>query len=118
MNFKRKIAFFSFSLIGALWFAIAFQSLHSFEHLVDLIQKEHCHHKYDHAHTVISHGHKDFDDCFVCHYNFSTYLPIEITFFESIKISNFTSVKFVYCQFLSSYTGSRQKSRAPPYFIV
>lgn len=79
---KKKLILFNYSLLGAILFAVLFQSGHSFEHLVKQLTTEHCHHKYNKDKTEFSHAHNDFEDCFVCEYSFSNYLPTEFYSFE------------------------------------
>lgn len=116
---NKKLNIFSFSLIGALLFAIMFQSIHSFEHLVKTLTTPHCHHKYDHSHTVVSHSHSDFDDCFVCHYSFNNFTFKDFISFEN-KFSNDydTTSLFGYGEKIVFFSGSPFKSRGPPAIIV
>jgi hypothetical protein len=112
MNGKIKI--FSFSLLGALLFGITFQSVHSFEHLVEQLSKEHCQHKYDHRHAVISHSHQDFDDCFVCDYSFSNYITITFNTIDYPSVEYNTTCLFGYVEKLVFFTGSLINLRGPP----
>ena len=57
----------------AILFAIVFQSVHSFEHLVKQILEKKCFHN-RHFHTEITHQHKSLDQCFVCEFTFSSYV--------------------------------------------
>ena len=115
----RKINIFSFSLLGALLFAITFQSVHSFEHLVEQLTTEHCEHKYDHTKTVISHSHDDFDNCFVCEYSFNNFTFTDFISFENlISIDYNTTGLFGYGEKLVFFSGSLINSRGPPTIIV
>ncbi|WP_136666635.1 hypothetical protein [Flavobacterium sp. H122] len=116
---NRKINIFSFSLLGVLLFAITFQSVHSFEHLVEQLNKEHCQHKYDHSHAVISHSHHDFDDCFVCDYSFNNFTFTDFISFENPFSRDYdTTCLFGYVEKLVFFTGSLINLRGPPVFIA
>lgn len=116
---NKKINIFSFSLLGALLFAITFQSVHSFEHLVEQLTTKHCAHKYDHSHTVISHSHTDFDNCFVCEYSFNNFTFTDfITFEIPFSIVHNTISLFGYGEKLVFFFGSVVNSRGPPTYIV
>ncbi|RXR18947.1 hypothetical protein EQG63_05745 [Flavobacterium amnicola] len=112
---NKKINIFSFSLLGALLFAITFQSVHSFEHLVKQLSTEHCAHQYDHSHTVISHAHTDFDHCFSCEYSFNNFTFTDFISFEiPISIEYNTISLFGYGEKLIFFSGSALNSRGPP----
>lgn len=116
---NRKVNIFSFSLLGALLFAITFQSVHSFEHLVEQLSKEHCQHKYDHSKTLISHSHTDFDNCFACEYSFSNFTFIDFLSFEIPFLNDYdTTSLFGYGEKLVFFSGSFAKPRGPPFIIV
>lgn len=116
---NKKLNIFSFSLVGALLFAIMFQSIHSFEHLVKTVTSQHCHHKYDHSHTVITHSHSDFDDCFVCHYSFNNFTFTDFISFENLILNDYdTTSLFGYGEKFVFFSGSLLKSRGPPSVIV
>lgn len=116
---NNKINIFSFSLIGALLFAITFQSLHSFEHLVKTLTTEHCQHKYDYAHTVFTHSHSDFDDCFTCQYSFNNFTFKDFISFENFISNDYnTASLFGYGEKFVFFSGSLLKSRGPPSIIV
>ncbi|AMA49295.1 hypothetical protein AX766_00450 [Flavobacterium covae] len=115
---NKKINIVSFLLLGVLGFVLAFQSLHSLEHLIEQLRTPHCKHKYDHSHTVVSHSHQDFDDCFVCHYSFGDYLNFVLPTIEFESIDYNTAYLFGYIEKVSFFNGSLQNTRAPPFFIV
>lgn len=116
---NQKVNIFSFSLLGALLFAITFQSVHSFEHLVEQLSTKHCAHKYDHSHTVISHSHTDFDHCFACEYSFNNFTFTDfITFEIPFSIEHNTISLFGYGEKLVFFSGSVVNSRGPPAYIV
>ena len=116
---NKKIDIFSFSLLGVLLFAITFQSVHSFEHLVKQLTTKHCQHKYDHSKTVVSHSHQDFDHCFVCEYSLNSFTFTDfITFENSFSLVHDTTGLFGYGEKFVFFSGSLLKSRGPPTIIV
>ncbi|RVU92143.1 hypothetical protein EH230_01160 [Flavobacterium columnare] len=114
---NKKIKIVSYLLLGVLSFVLAFQSLHSFEHLIEQLNKPHCKHRYDHSHTVVSHSHQDFDDCFTCHYSFSDYLDTVLPVIDFLSINANTTYLFGYIERVSFFNGSLQNTRAPPFLL-
>ena len=112
---NKKLILFNYSLLGAILFAVLFQSAHSFEHLVKQLTTEHCHHKYNKNRTEFSHAHNNFDNCFVCEYSFSNFIPIDFYSFE-LKILRYNTISlFGYKENLVFFSGSTTKSRGPPF---
>lgn len=115
---NKKFTLLNFSLVVVVLFGVLFQSIHSFEHLVEQLSKEHCHHKYHKDKTEFSHAHDDFDDCFVCEYSFSNYIPTAFfTFKFKIPVYNTTGL-FGYGEKLVFFSGSSLNSRGPPNSVV
>lgn len=115
MDFKKKLNITGFSLLGAILFAITFQSVHSFEHLIAQLTTKHCDHKYDRSKTVISHEHNDFDDCFVCEYSLSVFTFDDfLSFEETISKEYNTACLFGYGEKLVFFSGSLYNPRGPP----
>ena len=69
-------------------FAILFQSLHSYEHLVKEIITKKCLHKHVSS-KQITHQHTKFDKCFVCEFAFSSFITSNIQSFSYCNDSNF-----------------------------
>lgn len=115
---KRKIIIINYSLVLVVLFGVLFQSIHSFEHLVKQLNSKHCLHKYNHSHTSITHSHDDFDDCLVCEYSFSNYIPTEFYAFEAVFFPHITTCFFGYGEKLVFFSGSLTLTRGPPSNIV
>jgi hypothetical protein len=115
---KKKLVILNYSLVMVVLFGVLFQSLHSFEHLVEQLTAEHCDHKYHKGKTEFTHSHHDFDDCFVCEYSFSNYIPTDFFSFEFKIPVNDTISLFGYGEKIVFFSGSVIKSRGPPSVIV
>ncbi|WP_313806588.1 hypothetical protein [Flavobacterium sp.] len=95
-----------------------FQSVHSYEHLVQQFTEEHCDHKYDFSQTEFTHSHHDFDDCFVCEFSFSNYIPFEFFSFNFRSVHNTTESISFFVESPIVFSGSFFSLRGPPAFIV
>lgn len=115
---KKKLVILNYSLVMVVLFGVLFQSLHSFEHLVEQLTTEHCEHKYHKDKTEFTHAHDNFDHCFVCEYSFSNYIPTEFFSFEFKNPVYNTISLFGYSEKFVFFSGSTSKSRGPPSFIV
>lgn len=85
---KKKFVILNAFLSFVLLFAIGFQSLHSFEHLVKDLTEKKCEHKHV-SDKEISHEHQDFENCFVCEFAFSTYISNDLKSFAFSNDFNF-----------------------------
>lgn len=100
-------------------FAIFFQSIHSFEHLVKQFSEKQCHHVYNHHKTEIGHGHDGLEKCFVCEFAFSSYTPTPLKSFEFRQKEVSTAYTFFYSKEITQkFRGSLFSLRGPPIFIV
>ncbi|MBP6557792.1 MAG: hypothetical protein KA213_05450 [Flavobacterium sp.] len=119
---KRKLLFTpeASGLMGLMiLFAIFFQSIHSFEHLVKQFSEKQCEHVYNHHKTEIGHGHDGLEKCFVCEFAFSSYTSIPIKSFEFQKTEAPTAYTVYYSKEITQkFRGSLFALRAPPSFIV
>lgn len=114
---KNGILSFCFGL--TVLFAIVLQSAHSFYHLEKELTETQCHHKYAKNKTVFTHGHHQFDHCFVCEFAFSTSIKSDFYLFNFKKIELPVSYSFCYSKEITqSFRGSLFALRAPPSFIV
>jgi len=78
---KKRQLIKSVSLALMVVFSILFQSLHSYEHIVNQLSEKQCHHDYNDPNGEITHQHHDYDTCFVCHFAFGSYIvPDEVAF--------------------------------------
>ncbi|WP_284653793.1 hypothetical protein [Flavobacterium terrisoli] len=116
---KRKLLFTNALMGLMILFAIFFQSIHSFEHLVKQFSEKKCHHV-SHGHkTEITHGHDGMEKCFVCEFAFSSYTPTPIISFGFQKTETPTSYSVFYSKEITQkFRGSLFALRAPPTFIV
>jgi hypothetical protein len=112
---KRKLLLTNACMGLMILFAIAFQSIHSLEHLVKQFSEKKCHHVYHSHKTEVNHGHDGLEKCFVCEFAFSNYAELkskEISFLRTPIIGNLlfyhTTDKIVF------YSGSSFLLRGPP----
>ncbi len=115
---KKKLVIFNYSLLTAVLFAILFQSVHSFEHIVKQLTTKHCDHKYNRDVTEFTHSHNDFDHCFVCEYSFSNYTPTAFYSFEFYNVVSDTVRSFGFGENCIVFSVSTVSLRGPPSFIV
>jgi hypothetical protein len=99
--------------------AILLQSFDAMSHLEKQFSEKHCHHKYDHSKTDISHAHEGLDHCFTCEFTFSSFIsPSKLTFITP-KVQVATKYSSYYSKEITqSFRGSLFALRAPPVFIV
>jgi hypothetical protein len=116
---KRKL-FLTNALMGLMiLFAIFFQSIHSFEHLVKQLFEKQCEHVYNHHKTEIGHGHDGLEKCFVCEFAFSNYTSTPVKSFAFRNKEVVTLYAFFYSKEITQkFRGSLFALRAPPSFIV
>ena len=116
---KRKLLLANALMGLMLLFAIAFQSFHSFEHLVKQFSEKKCHHVYHNHKTEVNHGHDGLEKCFVCEFAFSSYTSISFNSFEFKTLEVPTFYTFCYSKKIAQkFKGSLFALRAPPRFIV
>jgi len=100
-------------------FAILFQSFDAMTHLEKQFSAKHCHHKYNHNHTEVSHAHEGFDHCFTCEFTFSNFITPSKTSFSFSKIQVATQYTSHYSREITqAFRGSLFALRAPPVFIA
>lgn len=115
---KKKIVIVNSFLMFAVLFAMLFQSIHSYEHLVKQLSEKECHHKYVSS-KEITHQHHGFEHCFVCDFTLSSFVSSGISHFEFKHIS-LPSSHFIFKsrEITQFFAGSLFALRAPPSFIV
>ncbi|QSW89383.1 hypothetical protein J0383_00890 [Flavobacterium endoglycinae] len=112
---KRKIVVVNFVMSLAVLFAMLFQTVHSYEHVFKQLFEKHCEHKNLSGHTQITHSHTTENNCPICHFAFSTFIPHSFQTFSFHKITAETTGKFFYASFSAAYfKGSLFALRAPP----
>lgn len=112
---KNKKSLLNFLFAGMVLFSILFQSLHSYEHVLEQIQKEVCYHEHNKNKADVTHAHAGFENCLVCHYSFS---PFEFANSFSALLNNSEGIvdtNFIFYPKVSLfYKGSLFALRAPP----
>jgi hypothetical protein len=113
---KNKFAIINFSLMIVVLFSMLFQSLHSYEHILQKLQEEKCDKKHIVAKTTqVSHNHKDIEHCFTCEFTFSQFLSANFSAFEFIKNStSFKNIFFFTSEINYFYKGISYALRGPP----
>ncbi|HNP32083.1 MAG TPA: hypothetical protein PKN96_02190 [Flavobacterium sp.] len=116
---KNKISIISLSFTIIVMAALLLQSFHSFHHLEEFVAEKHCHHKYNHHKTEVSHAHEGFDHCFACEFTFSNFIsPTKISFTVP-KVQVLSKYSFYYSKEITqSFRGSLFALRAPPIVTV
>ena len=115
---KRKQIIYSLTLMVAVLFSILFQSFHSYEHLEKQLSHKFCQHDHSHNKQELTHQHKVFENCAVCHFAFSSALQTKITsyhFYADFKLIPFFDKEQ---QNIISFPGSLFAHRGPPASIV
>ncbi|NNT71256.1 hypothetical protein HKT18_03405 [Flavobacterium sp. IMCC34852] len=116
---KRKLLFTNALMGLMILFAIFFQSIHSFEHLVKQFSEKECHHVYHEHKTEVTHGHDGLEKCFVCEFAFSNYTSTPVKPFDFRNKEVPTLYTFFYSKEITQkFRGSLFALRAPPFFIV
>jgi hypothetical protein len=106
------------TLILAVLFSILFQSVHSYEHFSIKIAEKDCVHKQN-SNQEITHQHHNFENCLVCDFTFSTFIPYTISAFEFNKTIISSRYSFFKSREITQFfKGSLFALRAPPIFIV
>ncbi|WP_166638157.1 hypothetical protein [Flavobacterium chryseum] len=112
---KKKIIFINFLMSLTVLFSMLFQTVHSYEHVYKQLTEKHCDHKYSAHHKQITHAHSVENNCPVCHFTFSTFIP---NAFHSLSFQNVNVVStpvFFYKTAASTFfKGSLFALRAPP----
>ena len=111
---KKRFIIINLFMSVVILFAILFQSVDSYEHLVKKLAEKQCHHKIDDS-NQITHQHVGFEKCFVCEFSFSTYLKKDLQVFISSSNVNFcVSNSFYFKESNSFYNGISYSLRGPP----
>ncbi|WP_281234096.1 hypothetical protein [Flavobacterium gelatinilyticum] len=112
---KRKIVVVNLLVSFAVLFAMLFQTVHSYEHLFKQLAHKHCEHNYTPGQKEITHAHSAENNCPVCHFAFSSFIPNSFQTFSFTEISTETLCLFLYTKVSTSFfKGSLFALRAPP----
>ena len=115
---KKKITAVNFLMSFAVLFAMLFQTVHSYEHILKQSAEKHCDHKYTPGQKEITHSHSVDANCHICHFAFSTFIPNAFQPFAFYKVFAETSYLFSYFEGISTFfKGSLFALRAPPTFF-
>ncbi len=113
---KKKFVIINALMSIVILFAILFQSVHSYEHLVKQITEKKCLHKYV-SNKEITHQHKHLDKCFVCEFAFSSYISNKIQSFSFLNDLYFYKIdSYSFKDSISFFTGISYSLRGPPKF--
>jgi hypothetical protein len=114
---KKRHGVIKLLLTASLLFASLFPSLHATGHLRHELERGKCRHVYGATKTEITHAHESFDNCFVCHFSFSSYIPTEHFTFkpsaEAFAIPYGLSKQTAFISFL----GNAGFLRGPPFMV-
>jgi len=115
---KKKILIINLLISFTVLFAMLFQTIHSYEHIYKQITEKHCNHKYTASQKQITHSHSVENNCSVCHFAFSTFIPNSFQALSFHKVSVETSGIVFYTKAVSTFfKGSLFALRAPPLFV-
>lgn len=112
---KKRITVINFLMSFAVLFAMLFQTVHSYEHIIKQASEKHCNHTYTAGQKEITHSHSVDSNCHICHFAFSTFIPnaFQAISFHKTTVDIFT--KFFYFETISTFfKGSLFALRAPP----
>ncbi|MDN3675637.1 hypothetical protein QWY99_21630 [Flavobacterium branchiarum] len=111
---KKKQFIISFSLAMTILFSMLFQSVHSYEHIVQEFSEKQCHHEYNVTNTEITHQHHNFDFCYVCHFALSSYITPEKFTFQVPFFQDEIPYFFPFSEKPVLFSGSLYSLRGPP----
>ena len=116
---KNKFAIINISLVIAVLFSMLFQSLHSYEHLLEKNSQEKCHQKHIGSGTQLTHQHYNLEHCFACEFTFSNFISSDFFTFEFKKVTLLSYYSFFNSkEIINFFKGSLFALRAPPIFIA
>ncbi len=112
---KKKILIINLLMSFTVLFAMLFQTIHSYEHIYKQITEKHCDHKYVTNQKQITHSHSIENNCPICHFAFSSFVPNSFQTLSFHKVSVENSPVFFYTKAVSTFfKGSLFALRAPP----
>ncbi|MFH6996644.1 hypothetical protein ACHRVZ_01865 [Flavobacterium sp. FlaQc-57] len=112
---KKKIILVNLFMAVTVLFAMLFQTVHSYEHLYKQLSQKQCVHHNVEGQKQITHSHSVDNNCHVCHFAFSTFVPNSFQALSFHKVSVETSYVIFYTKVASTFfKGSLFALRAPP----
>ena len=116
---KNKFVFVNFSLMVAVLFAMLYQSVHSYEHLLVQLSQQKCNQKHITKGIQVTHEHNDFEHCFSCEFLFSNFISSNLSVIKfSTNIVFFEDIFFYVKQINQFYNGISYSLRGPPFFKI
>ncbi|WP_166922269.1 hypothetical protein [Flavobacterium poyangense] len=115
---SKKVILGNLLLSFTVLFAMLFQTLHSYEHVYRQLTEKHCDHKYTANQKQITHSHTVENNCSICHFAFSTFIPNAFQTISFGKTNVETTLLFFYNKAASTFfKGSLFALRAPPVLV-
>ena len=112
---KSKFVIINISLMITVLFAMLFQSLHSYEHLIQDLSEQKCHQKHQFIGEQVTHDHHNLEECFACEFTFNNFIFSNLTFFRFLNHTVFFKNTFFYLKESHSfYKGISYSLRGPP----
>lgn len=96
----------------AVLFAILFQSLHSYEHI---LEENETYTKLDSSKKDVHANDHNHGKCFVCEFTFSNFIGAEFTSFQFKTSFQAIAYSFFYTETPSVFSGSQATLRGPPH---
>ncbi|URC11251.1 MULTISPECIES: hypothetical protein [unclassified Flavobacterium] len=113
---KKKNVLIPLFMSVTVLFAMLFQTLHSYEHVYKQLTSKHCEHTYIEGQKQITHSHTVDNNCQICHFTFSTFIPNTFQTYSFLKATVETFSAFFYEKTISVvFKGSLFALRAPPF---
>jgi hypothetical protein len=112
---KKKIVLINLFMSLTVLFTMLFQTVHSYEHIYKQATEKICDHQYADGQKQITHSHSVENNCHVCHFAFSTFIPNNFQTLSFHKVIVETTYIFFYTKVASTFfKGSLFSLRAPP----
>ena len=116
---NRKLHITNFIVVFAIVFALLFRSVHSMEHLSQLVTEKKCIHSETDSKVNFTHQHHGVEKCSLCDFTFSHFTsPIKITFDFHTNEINTREIVSHYQTIKPYFEGSLFSLRGPPFFIA
>lgn len=111
----KKRLYISYLLSAIVSFMLLAQSLHSYNHLKELFEEQHCHHNDTLSKHQLTHSHHEFEHCSVCLFSFgNSYFTTTLFAKNNNIVVSKTILSFYSQQTTSFFNGSFFSLRAPP----
>lgn len=111
---KQKLPILNVALMLTVLFAILFQSLHSYEHLVEHHPKSEIDHRAENSEKGFHQNTHDHEKCFACEFVFSSFVGASFTTYSFDLAFEAVCYNFSYNETPSFFSGSLLSLRGPP----